>query len=349
MVWPSRVAVIGAGYMGRGIAQVLAMSGVPCTLADISAEQAAAGAGTLLREARRHERDHLIAAGSAATLRERVSAAVSIKAAAQGADYVVEAVYEDEHIKADVLRQVENAVRPDIVISTNTSAISIEKLSGHLENPERFLGVHWFNPPQFVPGVELIACTKTGPRVKRRVEALLGRIGKQPVWVQDSPGFVANRLQYALFQEAAAVVEEGLASAEAVDAVVRTTFGFRLPIFGPFAIADIAGLDVYKGAYRALQERFPRRFAVPRILEQLVADGHYGAKTGSGFVVRDKAQAEAMAARRDRAYVALAGAIINTERARRGTVRHAQAQRPATKNPERPAIVTEAGTATPRR
>jgi 3-hydroxybutyryl-CoA dehydrogenase len=330
MVWPSHVAVIGAGYMGRGIAQVLAMSGVPCTLADVSAERAAAGAGTLLREARRHERDHLIAPGSTTTLGKRVSTAGSIEAAAQGADYVVEAVYEDAAIKADVLRQVENAVRRDIVISTNTSAISIEMLSGRVEHPERFLGVHWFNPPQFVPGVELIACEKTSPRVKRKVEALLARVGKQPVWVQDSPGFVANRLQYALFQEAAAVVEEGLASAEAVDAVVRTTFGFRLPIFGPFAIADIAGLDVYKSAYRVLQARFPRRFAVPRILDQLVADGHYGAKTGRGFVVRDKAQAEAMAARRDRAYVALAEAISNTERLRRGAVRPARAQRSAT-------------------
>jgi 3-hydroxybutyryl-CoA dehydrogenase len=116
---------------------------------------------------------------------------------------------------------------------------------------------------------------------------------------------LANRLQLALFVECLRCVEEGLATPDEIDAVVSSTFGFRLPVFGPFAIADMAGLDVYRGAYRVLEAGFEGRFVAPAALEKLVANGSYGAKTGSGFVIKSSAQAAAMAARRDRAYVAL--------------------------------------------
>ena len=309
VTWPHRVAIIGAGYMGRGIAEVLALANVSCSLADLTPERAGSAARTLFTEAERHERDGLIAPGSALALRDRVRAARSVEDATSGADYVIEAVYEDSELKASLLAEIDSISHTDVVISTNTSAISIQSLSRRLADPTRFLGVHWFNPPQFVPGVEVVPCTQTTREVTQKVKTLLLQVGKMPVEVMDSPGFVANRLQYALFQEAAAVVEEGTATAEAVDLIVRTTFGFRLPIFGPFAIADIAGLDVYRNAYKILQENFPDRFKVPRALEELVEQGRYGAKTGSGFVINSTAQAQAMAARRDRAYVALRRAL----------------------------------------
>ena len=305
MAWPEDIAIIGAGYMGRGIAQVLALAGGRCVLADISAARAAEALELLLAEAVRHERDGLVPAGSTERLRSQVRCAASVEEATSGAEYVVEAVFEDRDVKQEMLRRIERSVGPEVVISTNTSAISIRDLSASLDNPARFLGAHWFNPAQFVPGVELIPCPQTAAHVLDAVEALLIRAGKRPARVADSPGFVANRLQYALFQEAAAIVEEGVATAEAVDRIVRTSFGFRLPIFGPFAIADMAGLDVYRGTYQALEESFPDRFSVPRALEVLVSQGSYGAKTGSGFVIRSPAQAAAMASRRDRAYVAL--------------------------------------------
>jgi 3-hydroxybutyryl-CoA dehydrogenase len=200
-----------------------------------------------------------------------------------------------------------------VVISTNTSVISVKSLSRGLSHSTRFLGAHWFNPPQFVPAVELIPSPDTTTEVMDAVESLLRKAGKRPSRVADSPGFVANRLQYALLQEAAAVVEEGIATPEAVDEIVQGSFGFRLPFFGPFAIADMAGLDVYSGAYRVLQESFGDRFIPPRALDELVSLGRLGAKTGSGFVIRDAAQAAAMAMRRDRAYVALARLIEEAE------------------------------------
>ena len=314
MTWPDGVAIVGAGYMGRGIAEVLALANVSCRLTDVSFERADAAVRALLAETERHERDDLIAPGSTAAVRDLVRASRSMEEAASSSDYIIEAVYEDSKLKAGLLEQIDSVTDADVVISTNTSAISIQSLSRHLVNPTRFLGVHWFNPPQFVPGVEVIPSTRTTREVTEKVNTFLLQVGKRPVEVADSPGFVANRLQYALFQEAVAVVEEGIATAEAVDLVVRTTFGFRLPIFGPFAIADIAGLDVYKNAYHILEENLPGHFKVPRALEELVERGRYGAKTGSGFVINNTAEAEAMASRRDRAYVALARTVAGTER-----------------------------------
>ena len=307
--WPQSVAVVGSGYMGCGIAEVLALAGASCTLADISAERAAAGVDALRVDSARHERDGLIPPGSTDLLAERIASVASVEEAAAGAEYVVEAVYEDRAVKEDVLKRIEQSVGSDVPISTNTSAISIAGLALSLEHPERFLGAHWFNPPQFVPAVELVPCPETTPEVVDAIEAFLTKAGKRPARVGDSPGFVANRLQYALFQEAVAVVEEGIATAEAVDTIVRTSFGFRLPFFGPLAIADMAGLDVYSGAYRVLHEAFGERFTPPRTLNELVAAGRLGAKTGSGLVIRDAEEAEAMAERRDRSYVALSRLI----------------------------------------
>lgn len=311
--WPRIVAIVGSGYMGRGIAEVLALAGARCVLADISEERAAAALDALLEDAARHEGDGLVPDGSAERLRTLVGSAASLEEAVAGADYVVEAVFEERSAKEGVLRMIEREAGPGVPVATNTSAIPIASLSRVLARPERFLGVHWFNPPQFVPAVELVAAPETSPAVMAAVEAFLAEAGKRPTRVGDSPGFVANRLQYALFQEAAAVVEEGIATPEAVDEVVRSSFGFRLPFFGPFAIADMAGLDVYGGAYRVLHEAYGDRFTPPRTLTEPVTSGRLGAKTGSGIVIRDAQQAEAMAAARDRSYVALRRLVDRSE------------------------------------
>lgn len=306
MAWADRVAIIGAGYMGQGIAQVLALAGSECVIADVSEERVAAAHEQLLTKTAKHVEDGLVPAGAVDVVRSRVQAAASVEDAVGSAGLVVEAVFEDREIKSDVLRRTCDAAAATTVIATNTSSISIEDLASDVDGPERFLGVHFFNPPQFVPGVEIIPCRATRDDIIRAVEELLRRAGKRPARVGDTPGFVANRLQYALFQEAAAVVEEGVATAEAVDEVVRNTFGFRLPFFGPFAIADMAGLDVYRSSYAVLEQAYTDgRFVAPTALLELIERGALGAKSGSGFVIKSAAQAEAMAERRDRSYVAL--------------------------------------------
>lgn len=307
--WPRSVAVVGAGYMGRGIAEVFAIAGQRTLISDVTAERADSALATLIAETERHAADGLVAPDAPDLVRALVGAAPSTEAAAADADLVVEAVFEDRDTKVATLERIESAARPATVIATNTSAISIGSLASALRRPERFLGAHWFNPPQFVPGVELIGCEATTQDVLDRVEEFLHVAGKEPCRVADSPGFVGNRLQYALFQEAAAIVEEGLASPEIVDRVVRSTFGFRLPFYGPFAIADMAGLDVYRGAYRVLHEAFPERFVPPRLLSDSVERGDLGGKTGRGLVIKDATEAAEMAARRDRLYRALAGVL----------------------------------------
>ena len=290
MDWPNRVAVIGAGYMGQGIAQVLAGAGCTCVLADVTPERARAAHEQLLAKATTHMQDGLVEDGTVEVLAARVSPAESTAAAVAAADLVIEAVFEDRDIKVKVLRDVASAAPAETAIATNTSSISIEDLAAEVSHPERFLGIHFFNPPQFVPGVEIIPGAGTDDGLVARVQRLLRRAGKLPAVVGDTPGFVANRLQYALFQEAAALVEEGVATPEAVDAVVRSTFGFRLPFYGPFAIADMAGLDIYRGAYRVLEDAYDDRFVAPQALLDLIDEGSLGAKTGRGFVVESKEQ-----------------------------------------------------------
>src|SRR5690606_4942369 len=150
------------------------------------------------------------------------------------------------------------------------STILIGKLAEAVVNPERFLGVHFSNPAPFIPGVELIPHEGTDEAILPVVEAIVAATGKETARVKDANGFVLNRLQYALFHEATQLVEEGVATPEDIGTIVRTTFGFRLPVFGPFAIADMAGLDVYSFCYASLQTRWPERFATPASLKELV-------------------------------------------------------------------------------
>jgi 3-hydroxybutyryl-CoA dehydrogenase len=297
------VAVIGSGYMGGGIAQVLARTGRRVKIADISEEIAVANHQRLLRESKSFEDAGLFPAGSTAAIEANVSAAASIEEAVEGADFVEEAVPEVIAIKHETLRRISAAARPDSILGSNTSTISIGLLAPAVEGPERFLGIHFSNPAPFIPGVELIPHATTDLSVIPAVEAMLAEAGKTSARLNDATGFVLNRLQYALFTEATQLVEEGVASAEDIDTIVRTTFGFRLPFFGPFAIADMAGLDVYAFCYKSLQTKFPERFATPPILEQLVSAGKLGTKSGAGFLDVPAERIPELIEYRNRAYV----------------------------------------------
>lgn len=303
--WPSRVAVVGGGTMGVGIAHVFLASGIRTALVDASPERSEQAHARTLALLEQLEAIGSIDRSGRGRAEASLVPALTLAEAVSGADLVLEAVVERQDVKQQVYEGVEAATDDDAVIATNTSSIPIAQLAAGLRLPRRFLGVHWFVPPLLVPCVEVIAGPATAGETVLRVVDLLGRLGKSPVTVGDGPGFVANRIQFAMFKEAARIVEAGLATPAQVDEVVRSSFGFRLPFFGPFAIADLAGLDVYADIYATLEAELGERFAAPDVLQERVADGALGVKTGRGFLEIDGAQAAALVELRDRAYLAL--------------------------------------------
>jgi len=301
----NKVAQVGAGYMGGGIAQSLANVGFEVWLADADAEATRKAHERLLEEAEQFEAQGLFPPGSRERIGANLHVAPSIEEAVADVDFVEEAVPEVPQIKRDVLARVESAAKPGTIIGTNTSTIPVHVLAEALQDPSRFLTVHWSNPAPFIPGVELVAGEHTDPALIPVVKQMLARAGRRSAQVADVPGFVLNRLQYVLLKEAMSIVEEGVATPEDVDTIVTSTFGFRLPFFGPFAIADMAGLDVYAASFTTLERAFGERLAAPKVLTDLVAQGKFGVKSGSGFLELDAEKREELIAYRNKAYSAM--------------------------------------------
>jgi len=258
-----KVTVIGSGYMGKGIAQTLARGGATVTLVDQEADVAERALATMIEDVATGERQGLLEEGASDVVRERTTWESSIATGVPGAGLVIEAVYEDIDLKHRVLMEIEAHASDNAIIATNTSAIPVGDLAIVLTRPERFFGIHWYNPAPYMPGIEIILGEKSDESLLNPSLELLRNAGKDPVKVADTPGFIANRLQFALFKEAALMVEEGTATPAQIDHVVKSAFGFRLPFFGPFAIADMAGLDVYANSYKTLAAQLGSRFDMP--------------------------------------------------------------------------------------
>jgi 3-hydroxybutyryl-CoA dehydrogenase len=302
--WPRNAAIIGAGTMGLGVAEAFAAAGIRTRISDETPELTRQAKDRLVERVRRHAEAGLLAA----EVIDRVAAvevADDMPGAVRDVDLVFEAVPEDPGLKHDVLAVCAGAASSEAVIVSNTSSLPMDELAKSVEHPERFLGMHWFNPPEWTPGVEVIPTAVTDPEVVERVVEFLRTIGKRPAVVASGPGFVANRIQNALFLEALSCVEEGLASPEEVDEVVRSSFGFRLPFFGPFQIADMAGLDVYVSVLETLEKGLGDRFEPPVALRELVEQGRTGTKSGAGFRTYSDEERDRLLLERDRRYAAL--------------------------------------------
>jgi len=304
-----RVIVLGGGYMGTGILQVLALAGIDCVVTDADEEKTQAAYRASLDLAASYEARGYFPKGAAATIETHTTPVGGLAAAVDGAELVIEAVPEQLDLKRSVFADLEALVPNETILASNTSSIPIASLSKALRRPERLYGVHWFNPAQFMPTVEVIASSDASPSATSRILQLLRHAGRTPVVVADSPGFVANRLQFALFREAALMVEQGLVTPDRLDEVVRGSFGYRLPFFGPFAIADIAGLDVYAAIFETLESSLGPRFSCPPGLRERVAAGQLGLKSGRGYRTFNAQQRARIADDRDRAYVTMATAL----------------------------------------
>ena len=291
--------------MGSGIAEAFCAGDLEVRLTDANPELSAQARERVVTRARTHVDEGLIQ-GALIDRAERVRACDSIAEAVAGAELVLEAVAEDMEVKHAVLAEIEAAVSGDTVIATNTSSLPVDRLAEPLQRPGRFVGMHWFNPPEWTPGVEVIAAPATDPAVVERVMEFLRALGKAPAVVKSNTGFVANRLQMALLCEAVRCVQDGIASPEEIDEVVRSTFGFRLPFFGPFQIADMAGLDVYSAVMEQHREGLGGRFFIPEMLRERVARGETGTSSGAGFYAYADGEPEKLLRERDERYAALA-------------------------------------------
>lgn len=287
---PAAVAVMGAGLMGHGIAQLLAAAGHPVALHDPD-PGALSTAPERIRTA-----TELLGADPGPVL-ERLRTERRLEDAAAGAELVVEAGPERLEVKQEIFRALERATSPATILTTNTSALPVRRVAAGLAHPERVLGTHFWNPPHLVPLVEVVEGPATSAPAIRRTMALLRAAGKVPVHVRrDVPGFVGNRLQHALKREAIALVADGVCDAETVDLVVREGFGPRLAVLGPLEQSDLVGLDLTLAIHQTLLSDLERRPGPHPLLERLVAEGRTGMAAGEGF--RSWTPADARAARR---------------------------------------------------
>jgi 3-hydroxybutyryl-CoA dehydrogenase len=289
--------------MGLGVAECFAAAGIEVVLTDATPDLTREAKERLVRRARGHADAGLLAENSVGRV-EAVVTADDVAGTVADADLVFEAVPEDIGLKEEILSSCSAAPHEAVIVS-NTSSLPINDLSEFVGRPGRFCGMHWFNPPEWTPGVEVIPSAATAPEIVGRLVEFLRSIGKRPAVVGDGPGFVANRIQNALFLEAVRCVEEGLASPQEVDEVVRSCFGFRLPFFGPFQISDMAGLDVYEDVLDVLKEGLGDRFEAPDSLRKLVEEGRTGTKSGAGFLEYTDEERERLLLERDRRYAAL--------------------------------------------
>jgi 3-hydroxybutyryl-CoA dehydrogenase len=271
-----RIVVIGGGLMGIGIAQVFAGAdhGV-CVVEPVEAVRA-----TVIDRVR----DNLARAGADTRAADRIETSADLGSAVAGASYVTEAVPERLELKRAICAELVAKSRRTTILASNTSVIPIGRIAEGLSTADRIVGTHWWNPAPLIPLVEVVQSHATSDATVAATMELLRSIGKRPAHVRkDLPGFVANRLQHALWREAIAMVAEGICDARTLDDCVKNSFGLRLAVLGPLENADLVGLDLTLDIHKTIIPELDRHDRPNEMLEKCVAAGHLGFKTGEGF------------------------------------------------------------------
>lgn len=277
------VTVLGAGMMGPGIAQLFAVRGYSTTVWGLENElprvadtirsnlRMMSGYGIVREE----EIEHAIA---------RVRTTSSLEDAVSDADFVEEAIVENLEIKQDFFRRMDGLCNENTILATNTSVISPTEIALKAKHRKRIVGTHFWNPPHLIPLVEVVKARDTSDDTMDRTMDLMAHIGKKPVRVKkDVPGFLANRLQHALWREAISIVENGIADPAEVDEAVKNSFGLRLPVLGPIENADLVGLDLTLAIHNYVLRHIEDSHLPSPILKEKVGKGDLGIKTGKGF------------------------------------------------------------------
>jgi 3-hydroxybutyryl-CoA dehydrogenase len=273
-------AVIGAGTMGHGIAQVLAMCGIATRLCDVDAGAVERGLAKVRQNLDKGvEKGKLEAALRDATL-ARLSGATDLGQAVAGAQVVVEAVPERMELKRAVFRDLDARTAPGTLLATNTSSLSITEIAEVTSRPQSVVGMHFFNPVHLMKLVEVVRAGESTDEAVDLAVGLVLRMGKEPIRVTDSPGFASSRLGICIGLEAIRMVESGVASAEDIDKAMTLGYGFPM---GPLRLTDLVGLDVRLAIAEYLAQELGERFEPPQLLRDKVARGELGQKSGAGF------------------------------------------------------------------
>jgi 3-hydroxybutyryl-CoA dehydrogenase len=275
-----QISVIGSGTMGRGIAYLAAVSGYEAVLHDAESaalENAKEAIAAIL--ARGVEKNKLTQADAGAAL-GRLHVVSDLEPAVSGADLIIEAIPENFEAKIELFSQADLFCAPETIIASNTSSISITKLASHVERRDRFVGMHFFNPPHVMKLIEIVRGERTADETVEQVREVSGKMGKTAIVVRDSPGFATSRLGVAIGLEAMRMLEEGVASAEDIDRAME--LGYNHPM-GPLRLTDLVGLDVRLSIAEYLASTLGPRFEPPQLLRDLVAQGKLGKKSGEGF------------------------------------------------------------------
>jgi len=312
-----RIACLGAGRMGRGIAVVFAYAGHPVSIVDFKARPQsdfAKLAGEALDEVRRTlaslAKLGLFDETAVETIMARVSVVPEAEArsALSSAEVIFEGVPEVLEFKREVLARASGLAGPKPIIASTTSTILVDDLSSAVADPQRFLNAHWLNPAYLVPLVELSPGAKTDPAVTEKLKALLERIGKVPVICAARPGYIVPRIQALAMNEAARMVEEGVASPEELDKAIKYGFGFRFAVLGLLEFIDWGGGDILYYASRYLTQALGNeRYKAPEIIERNMREGHIGLTTGRGFLDYQNLDLEAYRAQRMQEFVRMLG------------------------------------------
>jgi 3-hydroxybutyryl-CoA dehydrogenase len=276
------VAVLGAGTMGHGIAQVCAMAGCTTRLQDVGVAQVDAGLAKITANLEAGVARGKVSDEARRQTLARLSSTTAIEEAVAGADLVIEAAPERLDLKRDIFTRAAACVRPDTVLGTNTSSLSITDIAATIPNPERVIGLHFFNPVHIMKLLEIVVGEQTHGAVAERMRSFAVRIGKEPIVVKDAPGFATSRLGLVIGLEAIRMVEQGVASAEDIDKAMTLGYGFPM---GPLKLTDLVGLDVRLSIAEYLAEKLEHgeHFRPPQLLRDMVAQGKLGKKSGRGF------------------------------------------------------------------
>ena len=275
-----QIAVIGTGTMGRGIAYLAALAGYDTVIHDADVAALDAARATVESTLKKQTEKGKVTSADAAAAVERLQIAGDLEPAVRQADLIIEAVPEDSDLKKNIFAQADLFCDEEAILASNTSSISISELASAVERRDRFVGMHFFNPPHAMKLIEIVRGERTSDDTVAQVHAVAEAMGKTSIVVRDSPGFATSRLGVALGLEAIRMLEEGVAAAEDIDRAME--LGYNHPM-GPLRLTDLVGLDVRLGIAEYLASTLGPRFEPPERLREMVREGKLGKKSGQGF------------------------------------------------------------------